>query len=629
MSNANPKVNRAELYLAAVIQAREKIAKGAASSRFAPDYGKVAVFPSGLIYAPFFLTIERVDPPVPTKARPATLFFTLTNDSPKISSGTVSSDWGGTVRVANLAPGTSISSSLVFVPATAGNAVSILVTYIEDDAPFVAEFRQIAAEDALDVNVTTGYILEIAENFRNPAGDLRSAGAAAAVCQNRTAIDAGNLVASRPTLEWEPVLSPDDELGGNVGISGWVCSVNRKPANDPTSDLPFLHPFFNDWTLYMAPDESFSNLLSPGDIPWLDQSVHRGDPAAKDALVFANQHSDQIGVQTVNGQPAFIEFEMEQGLLAGDYWPSEAGERVAALGRWIVDCGHDNFSSEIHPPLVLARATAAGDETQVKLIGRAFLTSQWFGSQSLLQSLLGQLGSKEGEAWAAISLFPPALELISPMEAKPHVFSPPFEGIQSVMFTVRPPTPRLSPDDTLLLSYHFTVRTGVYVSAFSGANPDEVAILVILNDAGYVPAPLPPEQTISISFDDLIQGAGSGKPALQGVLGTAIALNPAVEAVLAKGITTTRYQMPPPQSSKDGDHVVTDQVVDPNLRVPAQPFAVDDEQPYPIYGWLNLRWKRSRPSMTTTVFHDPRSLTAEIPAATVRHSQLKGRRRPG
>jgi hypothetical protein len=575
-------------YLTTVLRARD-LARTAAPAVLTKQ-GGVARFPPGLILARFVLSIDQITPKVPAMGKPATVYFTLNNNSGKPSSGVVRGSLGGSVPINDLAASATISGSFSFVPQSAGKGIAVVVDYIETGGKKFVLFAEVAAEDEIDIDVVTGYTLEIAEWFRNPDADLRAPGAAAAVCQNRTAFDAGNLFANPPTMEWAPALDQTDELGSNVGLSGWVCSVNRKPPDDPQADVPFLHPFYNDWTLYLAADPQFSNLLSPGTTISQDQASQNSTVAGQpSALDFAMQN--QIPLPTVNGEPSFIEFEMEQGLLTDEYWPVQ-GDRAAALGRWIVDCGHNNFSTEIHPPLVLAKAAVSGNETQVKIIGRAFLTSQWFNGKTLLSALLEQLGTKETEAAIAMALFPPALAAISAMEAKPKVLSPPFSGLQSVVFTVRPPSGRLDPEDKLLLSYHFTVRNGVYVSAFQGAYPDEVAVLILMNDAAYNPAPLPPEIPISIPIGQVGPGGGSGQTDIEAVLGVAIGINPAVAAVLAKGINTIRYKMPPPVSSVDADYTVTDQVVDENLRVPGQPYAVDDSQPYPIYGWLTLRWRR-------------------------------------
>ncbi len=43
-----------------------------------------------------------------------------------------------------------------------------------------------------------------------------------------------------------------------------------------------------------------------------------------------------------------IENEIEQWLVPVGYRP-EPGDRIQMTGRWIIDCGHDNWAAEIHP----------------------------------------------------------------------------------------------------------------------------------------------------------------------------------------------------------------------------------------------------------------------------------------
>ena len=71
---------------------------------------------------------------------------------------------------------------------------------------------------------------------------------------------------------------------------------------------------------------------------------------------------------------------MENRLIPGPY-RVKTGDRVAVFGRWIVDTGHPDFHTEIHPPLLLAVARAASDqETTSTVIGRPYLVSQrWPG----------------------------------------------------------------------------------------------------------------------------------------------------------------------------------------------------------------------------------------------------------
>src|SRR5438105_9591446 len=94
-----------------------------------------------------------------------------------------------------------------------------------------------------------------------------------------------------------------------------------------------------------------------------------------DDWIAANAAAQRLGISA----RGFIEMEIDRGLLPEAYRPRE-GDRMAVWGRWIVDCGHSIFSTEIHPPLVLASARAvSADTTSVRLVGRAFLVSQDYG----------------------------------------------------------------------------------------------------------------------------------------------------------------------------------------------------------------------------------------------------------
>ena len=51
---------------------------------------------------------------------------------------------------------------------------------------------------------------------------------------------------------------------------------------------------------------------------------------------------------------------------------------MVVLGRWIADCAHEDYHTEVHPPLLLAnaRGAKAGEGTHSMLISRPYLISQ-------------------------------------------------------------------------------------------------------------------------------------------------------------------------------------------------------------------------------------------------------------
>ena len=102
---------------------------------------------------------------------------------------------------------------------------------------------------------------------------------------------------------------------------------------------------------------------------------------SRDATAIAN---DPNGLNL--GVPGVLGVEIDGAFVPRDY-QAQQGDRVAVFGRWIVDCGHTDFQTEIHPSLMLtvARPTNAG--TSVKVISRPFLVSQEFGDGALRQHL--------------------------------------------------------------------------------------------------------------------------------------------------------------------------------------------------------------------------------------------------
>src|ERR1019366_3645970 len=84
--------------------------------------------------------------------------------------------------------------------------------------------------------------------------------------------------------------------------------------------------------------------------------------------------------------------ETDQNLVPQPY-RAQHGDRVAIFGRWIVDAGHNDFHTEIHPPLLLATGRAnSPNETKTTVIGRPYLV---------------------GQRWLSLSLFPPPAHVVS------------------------------------------------------------------------------------------------------------------------------------------------------------------------------------------------------------------------
>jgi len=105
---------------------------------------------------------------------------------------------------------------------------------------------------------------------------------------------------------------------------------------------------------------------------------------------------------------------------------------------------HDDFHTEIHPPLLLAAGRATSpDETTTTVIGRPYLVGQRFPSvhyvpgppPHVIQQSLGFIDHLLEEA--------DKIPLSSTqVEAHPTIMPKAFTGLHSMSYTVRPPSPR-------------------------------------------------------------------------------------------------------------------------------------------------------------------------------------------
>jgi hypothetical protein len=102
----------------------------------------------------------------------------------------------------------------------------------------------------------------------------------------------------------------------------------------------------NDWIIYVKPEPEYRFMLA-------------SSPRASSLANCCNGREMGAGndVDELNGN---LENEIEQWLIPGGFRP-EPGDRIYMTGRWIVDCGHDNWQSEIHPyELIVSSHTQSG-----------------------------------------------------------------------------------------------------------------------------------------------------------------------------------------------------------------------------------------------------------------------------
>jgi hypothetical protein len=406
--------------------------------------------------------------------------------------------------------------------------------------------------------------------------------------------------------EWTQVLAPKEDYDkfALVGASGWVVAPGFSSA-----DVPFSHPFGFDWEFAMALDKPKNG---PGPFDFLLAAGNKapGGPLDKSEQKTFEERATNLGLSVPKG---LLAVEMDGGNVPYIFTKDvKQGHRIATFGRWIVDAGHGNFATEIHPPLLMAAAGTNGkDSTRVLFTSRPYLASQIYTTDrstayndaaaddgTFFQHLLQEIGKVIGVPILGI----PESVLV---EAHPKIKDHPFRGAHLLHLVIRPPSPAnplLAQQllaQQLSVSFHFTVRKGCAVQVTSSAR-DTIDVFIALSDGDYHPPPLPAgsEKTYSRQeLDALSKGAGTQILELDAIAG-ALALatggpvNTAkVELILGRGIKTDTYA--PVSGAVDilsADNAVRDV---PANSIPAGKGVTQNEnQPFPISGWLEVKWVR-------------------------------------
>jgi len=201
--------------------------------------------------------------------------------------------------------------------------------------------------------------------------------------------------------------------------------------------------------------------------------------------------------------------ETDRDLMPLGYQALE-GDRVAL--RRIVECSHEDFHSEIHPPLFFVRAQAIAAnsnpdipvgglvaQTYSRVNGRSYLVGQEFGGGALRSHLTT-------EALKVVTLRSNRIEAHPLMSAKPFSFSGVHVFGCVVRAPVKPPQVTALQIPVLMCTFHFTVQTRVAVQV-ARESSDSVRVYVSMNAVNYKPAPLPVRRDLNISFDSLKRDA--------------------------------------------------------------------------------------------------------------------------
>lgn len=386
---------------------------------------------------------------------------------------------------------------------------------------------------------------------------------AANICGGKTAFTPGGA-----RYEWTPVIPGYGQYGSVEGVSGWALYPHNSGA-----DVPFTHPFGKvDFNYRLIPDVQFNGLLAPKNSVIIENADDK-DGQAVDA------ESKALGLPIGLG---LLGVEQEVDLIPEAYRPRKGmGDRVAVFGRWIIDCGHDNWQSEIHPPLltVVARPDAARHATRIDLIANPYLVDQEFPHGGILEQLAVEL--------TLVNSPLPFIPFNDRVRAQPS-FLPSSQGLVVTSFRVRPPGPAPSGQHRLHIRMHVTGRSGVVLQPFQ-VDDETVGVIALFTDA-LTMLPITGSHNWDVSGDELKglhKDVGLAWSAMYTQIGAGMG-DFIKGAVLAQGIRGILYDIAPPPDLTNAP--VTQGWVASNPWG-QNPVTINNNQPFPLIGWMEVEWR--------------------------------------
>jgi hypothetical protein len=260
------------------------------------------------------------------------------------------------------------------------------------------------------------------------------------------------------------------------------------------------------------------------------------------------------------------------------------GDRVCLWGRWIIDAGHNDFHTEIHPPLLMVTGHAqrsqfqppqgrTRDATVCRILARPYLVSQNFNGHGIVGHLLDEM-------------FKAASFRSGLVEAHPKLMPTPFVGQNFMIFKIRPPTPRVDARDELWVTYDLTRRSRSVAIELLRGSDDSVRVLVVLNDASYDPPPEPPRHKKKLKLPKLVGLDPEFAAALTAAMNVFFpVIPPHLQVILNRGIETHTYnKLPAPGLGKPVSKKVA--------HLGAANVPIDTSHPFPVAGTITLEWKR-------------------------------------
>jgi hypothetical protein len=209
-------------------------------------------------------------------------------------------------------------------------------------------------------------------------------------CGSSTATWGSELLTTSPKNIKVPNEWGDIVPGKEVMVSGTVHNLST-PGD---ADIPIDHPFSADTTFDVALDEPYWDLareltaesegkpsahelhmeLETGAFPHV--LPQRTGPSEGEPWGLTDT---EITEHEEHGEPTTSLLQDASIGLETGYIPQN-GDRIAMRGRWLIDCGHNDFHGELHPITFMAFGHAEGEKTVVHVLSNGYRVTQLYGA---------------------------------------------------------------------------------------------------------------------------------------------------------------------------------------------------------------------------------------------------------
>jgi hypothetical protein len=159
-------------------------------------------------------------------------------------------------------------------------------------------------------------------------------------------------------------------------VGGYWLGKIEPPYHEDCGTFEANNAFCNDWEVFVKPYSPYGFLLARDET----EEISSIDITTKPPTIIHHKIKQGNFNEEYNGT---LEGELEQWLVPVGYRP-EPGDHILMTGRWIIDCGHDDWHTELHPyELIVSSHTEASNKQEainkVEVAASVVVTGAWAG----------------------------------------------------------------------------------------------------------------------------------------------------------------------------------------------------------------------------------------------------------